>query len=233
MNDKELVFDRECHVLYSKECKKEILEKIARHYPKDEIEDVFTSVQKQYVAYLENFRTDLGGKANFHNGVAGTYDDIALFSYYKVCKDKTSFREIEEMHGNLFLPTFQKLKYVNCNNPVFRRILHMVFMSSKKKCDKWKDFEMHVAPYQKNEPIRYTFTACPVAEFARENDLLDILPAFCNVDYAAMEMIHAKLIRTTTCGNGDICDYAICGDKDPYAKLHEEYVDDAGYRRNR
>ena len=33
MKDKKLPFDRKCHVLYSKPCKKEILAKIALHYP--------------------------------------------------------------------------------------------------------------------------------------------------------------------------------------------------------
>lgn len=233
MNDKELIFDRSCHVLYSKKCKIEILQKIALHYAKEEIEDIFTSVQKQYVAYLSNFRTDLGGKANFHNGVGGTYDSIAICSYYTVCKDKTSFREIEEMMENLFLPSFKRLKFVNCNLPIFKRILYFAFISSKKKCDKWNDYKMNVFPYKKGEPVRYEFTACPVAEFARENQLLDILPALCNPDYAALELLHARLIRTTTCGNGKLCDYAICGDKDEYCKLHEEYVDEAGYRRNK
>lgn len=233
MNDRELVFDREHHLLYSKKCKKEILDKIALHYPKEVAEDVFTSVQKQYVAYLNNLRTDLGGKSNFHNGVAGTYDCIALFSYYTVCKDKTSFNEIEEMICNLILPVFRKMKFVNCNVPLFRRIMHLVFVLSEKKCDKWNDYKMCVFPYEKDKPIRYEFTACPVAEFAKENNLLDILPALCNADYAAMEVIHARLIRSTTCGNGEVCDYAICGDKDAYIRLHEEYTDAEGYRRNR
>ena len=33
MKDNELLFDRKSHVLYSKPCKKEILAKIALHYP--------------------------------------------------------------------------------------------------------------------------------------------------------------------------------------------------------
>ena len=33
MRDDELPFDRSCHVLYSKPCKKEIQSKIALHYP--------------------------------------------------------------------------------------------------------------------------------------------------------------------------------------------------------
>lgn len=34
-----------------------------------------------------------------------------------------------------------------------------------------------------------------------------------------MELIRARLVRTTTCANGCKCDYTICGDKDPYLKI--------------
>lgn len=40
MKDSELQFDRTCHVLYSGPCKKEILAKIALHYPEAEREAV-------------------------------------------------------------------------------------------------------------------------------------------------------------------------------------------------
>ena len=48
-----------------------------------------------------------------------------------------------------------------------------------------------------------------------------------------MELLHARLVRTTTCVDGCKCDYAICGDKNPYLKEHPEYRDEAGYRRNK
>ena len=76
MKDNELLFDRKSHVLYSKPCKKEILAKIALHYPEAERETVWEKVQRQYAVYLSDWRTDLGGKKNFHNGVGGTYDCI-------------------------------------------------------------------------------------------------------------------------------------------------------------
>ena len=118
MKDSELQIDRSCHVLYSKPCKKEILAKIALHYPEAERETVWEKVQRQYAVFLSDWRTDLGGKKNFHNGVGGTYDCIAIMSYYVVCKAVTSFREIEEMEENLILPTFRKLKFVDCNKPI-------------------------------------------------------------------------------------------------------------------
>ena len=233
MKNEDLKFDRTCHVLYSKACEKEIKEKIALHYPPEQVDKVFESFQLKYVEFLKDWRTDLGGKKNFHNGAGGTYDSIAIMAYYCVCEQKTSLKELEEMEGNLFLPAFKKMKFVNCNKPIFKKLMYKAFTVSKKKCDKWRDYEMNVAPFEKEKPIYYEFTACPVAEFAKKHNLLHIMPALCNPDYKAMEFIHAKLIRTTTCANGEKCDYTICGDQDEYAKLHPEYVDEAGYRRNK
>ena len=44
MRDSELQIDRSCHVLYSTPCKKEILAKIALHYPEVEREVVWEQV---------------------------------------------------------------------------------------------------------------------------------------------------------------------------------------------
>ena len=106
-------------------------------------------------------------------------------------------------------------------------------MNAKKRCDKWGDFKMNVAPFDKDKPIYYEFTECPVAEFAKEHGLLEIMPALCNPDFKGMELIHARLVRKTTCANGCRCDYTICGDRDQYLKDHPEYTDKDGYRRNR
>ena len=184
MNDDQLQFDRTCHVIYSKPCKAEIREKIAHHYPESQREAVWERVQMQYVDFLSDWRTDLGGEKNFHNGPGGNYDCIALMAYYVVCKDVTSLQEIEEMEGNLFLPSFRKLsklKFIDINKPLCKKLLHRAFLNAKKQCDKWGDFEMHV-------------------------DLLEVMPALCNPDFAGMELIHARLIRKATCSNGCKCD---------------------------
>lgn len=155
-------------------------------------------------------------------------------AYYTVCRDKTSLGEIEEMEGALFLPAFRRLsRFVDGNKPLFRKLLHRAFSQAKGRCDRWGDFVMHVSPWDPEGPIRYEFTACPTAEFAREHGLEEIMPALCNPDYAGMELIHARLVRQTTCANGCRCDYAIYGDRDPALKDHPEYRDEAGYRRNR
>ena len=124
-------------------------------------------------------------------------------------------------------------RFADCNKPFWRKLMYRAFVRAKRGCDKWHDYEMSVAPYETDKPIYYEFTACPAAEFAIRHGLTDIMPALCNVDYASMELLHAKLVRTTTCVDGCRCDYTICGDKDPYLKGHPEYRDEAGFRRNR
>ena len=233
MKDSKLNFDRTCHVLYTKPCKKQIRAKIALHYPLSQQEAVWERVQLQYVDFLKDWRTDLGGKKNFHNGKGGTYDCIALMAYYVVCKEVTTLSEIEEMEGNLFLTAFRKLKFVNANRPFNKKLLYRAFVNAKKQCDTWGDFEMHIAPFEKDQPIYYEFTACPTAEFAKKHDLLEVMPALCNPDFEAMELIQARLVRKTTCSNGCKCDYTICGDRDEFLNAHPEYRDEAGYRRNR
>ena len=68
----------------------------------------------------------------------------------------------------------------------------------------------------------------------REVSPMDVLLAAARERHcASMELLHARLIRTTTCVDGCRCDYTICGDQDPYVKEHPEYRDEAGFRRNK
>lgn len=239
MRDKDLGIDLSCHVLYTGACKKEIQKKIALHYAENERGEVWERVQLKYAEFLSDWRRDLGGKKNFHNGCGGNYDCVALMAYYVVCRGKTSLGEIEEMEENLFLPAFRKLgKLADCgiidiSKPFFKKLLYKSFANAKKQCDKWGDFKMNLAPYDADKPIRYEFTECPTAEFAKKHNLCEVMPALCNPDYAGMELIHAKLVRTTTCANGCRCDYAICSENDDYVKNHPEYRDGEGYRRNK
>ena len=74
------------------------------------------------------------------------------------------------------------------------------------------DFVPHIV-----QEIRYSFTQCPNAEFAKRHHMEDILPVLCNCDHLAMQAIHAALIREGTCVTSDCCDYCIVGDKNPIA----------------
>lgn len=91
---------------------------------------------------------------------------------------------------------------------------------------------MKVDKFKNNDGIRYKFEKCPIAEFAKVHGYLNIMPAFCNGDYPAMECINATLIRKHTCANGDFCDYWIVGDKSKEAKEHPIKKDERGFLYN-
>ena len=159
MKDSELQIDRSCHVLYSTPCKKEILAKIALHYPGAEREVIWEQVQLKYAELLSDWRTDLGGRKNFHNGMGGTYDCIAIMCFYEVCRDVVTFREMEEIEENLILPSFRKLRFVDINKPFWKKLMYRAFSTAQKHCDTWHDYEMDVTPYENSKPIYYEFTA--------------------------------------------------------------------------
>ncbi|MBR1685255.1 MAG: L-2-amino-thiazoline-4-carboxylic acid hydrolase [Clostridia bacterium] len=225
------------HVMYSPLMEKIVREHLARKYPESEIEPMWNRVQEQYAAFLEDLPY-LGGKKNTHNGVGGTYDCIMIFAYYEALDHAPGMDELYDMNCEAFLTGFKGLaKVANANRPLVRRILQMAFKATEKSkynCDPDQPpgYIMKVDKYDKAVGPRYIFERCPIAEFAKAHGYLDVMPAFCNSDYPAMEMIHGHLIRTTTCANGDKCDYWIVGDASEAAKQHPKKTDDRGYWYN-
>lgn len=62
--------------------------------------------------------------------------------------------------------------------------------------------------------LYYYFTQCPLARFAAENNMLDVLPVCCDIDFVSAKMMHAKLHREQTLASGGtVCDYWYVGDK--------------------
>ena len=58
------------------------------------------------------------------------------------------------------------------------------------------------------------FTKCPIAKFFKDNNLEEITPIFCELDYLMIKARKAKLYRDKTLAKGDdMCDFWIVGDK--------------------
>jgi hypothetical protein len=142
------------------------------------------------------------------------------------------------MNNKTFLPAFETIgRIVNANNPLLLRLMNIAFVLTAKKDNKNSEerptgYIMRTDPYDKEQGVHYQFDRCPLAEFAKANHYLDLMPAFCNGDYPAMSLMHAGLIRKHTCSNNHICDYWIVGDKSPYLKKHPKKMDENGYWYN-
>lgn len=237
MDEKKLCFDRKKHVCYSKKVKEVIWEHLNMHYSAEEAALLWEKIQQQYVRFLADL-PNLGGKKCTHNKTGGTYDCIAIFAYYEVQEKKPSLQELYEMNNKTFLPSFEAMgKLINANNPFFFRLLHTAFtMVAKKDNALAKEISdgylMRVEPFDKEQGIRYQFDRCPLAEFAKAHHYLDLMPAFCNGDYPALNRIHAYLIRKNTCANSTVCDYWIVPEKSSESAKHPQKTDEKGYLYN-
>lgn len=221
------------HILISKEMQAVIKKHLSEKYSKDEAELYWKKTLQQYAVFLKDL-PDFGGKKSRHNGPGGTYDCISLFAYYEVLDHEPSLEELYQMNCEVFLPEFKKMaSIVNANKSFLRRLLHLAFVMTA-KTDEGREggYIMKVEPYNKKEGVRYRFERCPIAEFAKSHGYLNIMPAFCNSDYPAMEYINAALIRKHTCANSDVCDYWIVGDQSQAAKEHPRKTDKDGYWYN-
>lgn len=220
------------HLPISKEMEAVMKKRLSAKFSEVEADRYWKNILVQYEAFLADL-PDFGGKKSRHNGPGGTYDCISLFAYYEVLNREPLMEELYEMNCEVFLPEFKKMAgLVNANNSFLRRILRLAFVMTA-KTDEGREggYIMKVEPYSR-DGVRYRFDRCPIAEFAKTHGYLDIMPAFCNSDYPAMEYINATLIRKYTCANSDVCDYWIVGNQSTEAKEHPKKTDEMGYWYN-
>ncbi|MCR4692153.1 MAG: L-2-amino-thiazoline-4-carboxylic acid hydrolase [Lachnospiraceae bacterium] len=202
-------------------------------YGKQQGEIIWSKTKEQYDAYLPEL-PDYGGKKNGH--AMAIYGGLLVFALYPSLPDQPPIEELKDFVQNLFMGPFVKLgRIFDLNRPFDIWLIDKVFRKSGNRDRKdaliYPEGFINVdEPYDgKNHVARYHFTKCPNAEFARKHDLLHVLPLMCNSDFFGIEMIHGTLIRCGTCGNSDICDYCVVGNKNPLAKKYEIVMDEGGF----
>jgi len=237
LDEKDLKFDRKKHVCYSGKAKKAVLEYLRGRFTAEETDEIFEKIQYRYEDFLSDLPY-LGGKKSSHNGAGGTYDCILLFACYDVLDRDMTLDDIYNLNNSLFLPSFKSMgKVFNLNKPWVMKLAQFAFSRAAREDEKMltlgaEGYIMKTEPYDKAEGIRYSFERCPIAEFAKKHGFTEIMPAICNGDYPAMELLHGGLIREHTCANGDVCDYRIVGDEDGRLRLCPKKTDEAGYFYN-
>ena len=118
-------------------------------------------------------------------------------------------------------------KVIDLNRPLEFRLAAGIFKRANdirvKEIESFPEsFRMGSFDYdRKNRIVRYSFTQCPNAEFAKRHHMENVLPMMCNCDHLAMQKLHACLIREGTCITSNCCDYCIVGDRHPLAKEYE------------
>ncbi len=202
-------------------------------YGAEEGQKIWAATSSQYNKYLEEI-PDYGGKKSSH--ALAIYGSIIIFSLYPLLPDHPPVEELQEFVTNLFMAGFVKMgKIFNLNRNFDMWLIDKVFHKIGKKDQ--KQYKKYPASFcniseaydKKNHAARYHFSQCPNAEFAKEHDLMHVLPLFCNSDYWGISQIHGTLIRCGTCGNSEKCDYCVVGSENPMAKEYEIVKDEAGF----
>lgn len=206
---------------------------LRNRYPAEEAERIWNATSQQYEAYLKEL-PDYGGKKNTH--AAGIYGGILIFALYPQLPDQPSIEELQEFVAGMFMGGFVRLgKIFDLNRSadmwLIDKVFHLVGKKDRKEYGKYPASFCNVSePYDKeHHATRYSYTKCPHAEFAKQHNLLHVLPLLCNSDYWAMDKLHGTLIRSGTCGNADCCDYCIVGSKNPMAQEYEIVTDAGGF----
>ena len=188
---------------------------------------------KQYNEYLKEL-PDYGGKKNGH--AYAIYGGLLIFSLYPSLPDQPPIVELQEFVQNMFMGSFTKLgKVIDLNRSFDMWLIDKAFSRSgnrdRKDAVAFPDGFINVdEPFdKKDKAARYHFTQCPNAEFAKKHDLLHVLPLMCNCDFFGIKQLHGTLIRCGTCGNSDICDYCVVGNRNPLAKKYRIVTDEGGF----
>ena len=230
MREKELPFDRTKHVCYTKNAKKCVQKLLRRYYDEPSAARLWEKIQLQYCEYLKD--EPALGSAKI---TVSIYDPILIFAWYAVVPDKPPIEEIQQDVYDCMMGSFNVLgKIFNLNRKLDNRLAGKIFRKTTDTRNEEikrlpESFRMGGYNYdEENGIIRYSFTQCPNAEFAKRHHMEDVLPVMCNCDHMAMQKLHASLIRVGTCCTGECCDYCIVGDQNPIAAEYELVKRDNG-----
>ena len=209
MKEKDLPIDRSRHAIYTKKAKQCVQKLLHRYYDEKTASELWEKIQLQYAEFLKDEPALCGAKMT-----VSIYDPILIFAWYVTVPDKPPLEDVQQDVYDCFMSGFDVLgKVFDLNRRLDNRLANKAF-------ERANDLREGI--------VRYSFTQCPNAEFAKRHHLEAVLPLMCNCDHLAMRKLHAALIREGTCGTSKCCDYCIVGDRNPLAANYENVKDEQG-----
>lgn len=198
------------------------------HYPKDAERIIRRADELFPVLYAK--APDIGGK---ENAMAYNLDLLILaISFYEASDHRIGGEAIHEIANRLFNRYRLVGKLVNANRKwqmkLFRSVMYRKYVPYAKLVEEklargeWGNtWRVSINPRNTEEGVCFDLVGCPLADYARANGYLDLLPSLCATDHILPKLIHAKLIRTHTCATGSAsCDYWYVGDESEPAKAY-------------
>ncbi|MBO4835705.1 MAG: L-2-amino-thiazoline-4-carboxylic acid hydrolase [Oscillospiraceae bacterium] len=212
-----------------KTVKKAFIRYTKKHYPQ-EAERIIERAEELFPT-LYSKAPFIGGEENL---MAYNLDMMIIAaSFYEASDHRINGESFLEM-GKEILHRFAFLrKIVNLNHQwqmkIFRNSMYRRYVPYAKLVDEklsrgeWGNtWRVAINPRNTDEGVCFDLIGCPLADYAKKNGYMDLLPHMCAIDHLVPELFHAKLIRTHTCALGsDSCDYWYVGDKSSTVKEFE------------
>lgn len=174
---------------------------------------------------------DIGGK---QNKMAYNLDLLILSaSFYEASDHRIDGPAIMEMARGIVRKYGFIRKIVNVNwkwqMKLLRLIMYKIYVPYARLVDEkvshgeWGNtWRIKINPRNTEEGVCFELRGCPLADYARKNGYMNLLPYMCACDHLLPEVVHAKLIRTHTCALGsESCDYWYVGDESETARKYK------------
>ena len=213
-----------------KAIKKEFIRYTKKHYPEEAKEIIRKAEELFPVLYAK--APDIGGKENL---MSYNLDLMILSaSFYEASGHRIDGEAITEMDKSIF-GKYRFLRHIiNVNRPwqmklirsaMYKRYVpYAELVEEKVSQGQWGNtWRVKINPKNVDEGVAFDLIGCPLADYARANGYMNLLPYMCASDHLIPELVHAKLIRTHTCALGsETCDYWYVGDESETAKAYAD-----------
>lgn len=213
-----------------KAIKKGFIRYTKKHYPEEAKEIIRKAEELFPVLYAK--APDIGGKENL---MSYNLDLMILSaSFYEASDHRIDGEAITEMAKSIF-GKYRFLRHIiNVNRPWQMKLIRSVMykryvpytklVEEKVSQGQWGNtWRVKINPKKVDEGVAFDLVGCPLADYARANGYMNLLPYMCASDHLIPELVHAKLIRTHTCALGsETCDYWYVGDESDTAKAYAD-----------
>ena len=210
--------------------RKEFIRYTKEHWP-DEAEAIIRRADRLYPALYAK-APDIGGPENV---MAYNLDLLILSaSFSEASGHRIDGEVITEMAKRMCRRYRFVGKFVNANHKwqmklaraiLYRRYTPYVkLVEEKLSRGEWNNtWRVRIDPRNTGEGICFDVIGCPLADYARANGYMGLLPYMCAADHLMSGLVHAKLIRTHTCATGsESCDFWYVGDRSETARAYRQ-----------
>lgn len=200
---------------------------VGEYFPLEK-EELLSKTDQLYASFKME-APDIGGSKNM---LASNLDmGLSFFALYEASGRRIAGSAVEKIMDWRMEEIAARGNFMDANRPWVGKMMDKVYTSYAKKVERHKakgewgnTWGMRVNPENHQEGFAFHLVGCPLVDFAKKHDYMELMPYVCASDYKTAGMMHAKLIRKHTVAEGhETCDYWYVGDKSQVADKEMEH----------